>query len=237
MESGQRLDATLEFDAEGLTLTVTARFQTGTDEIDAVQAGHWFAARWQEAQQACFVQVVQHALTEAPAAILTRQGKRFWSSNHRQERLPAVTAAEASPASAPVEERGVTVPIPPPLAPIQRYEDVPAEAHEAIPNGVDHRQKTPPNNGPERRGRGRPPKPERRGRPSLDEHGNPRDRDAINRKILKTIADAGRPMTVSELIRVTGLSNYDVRAGVKKLGEQGHLHEEKWGAQYAYTST
>ena len=54
---------------------------------------------------------------------------------------------------------------------------------------MDHRQKTPPNNGPERRGRGQSPKPGQRGRPSLDEHGNPRDRDAINRKILKTIAE------------------------------------------------
>jgi MarR family len=207
-------------DNTGVTITVSARLQQGAQNWTPEEAGVWFARNWQKAADVLTAMTVHEAL--AVGARLVRQGEVAW----------ALSGGEAPPA---LTETLLDIPAVESAAPIT----IPVQS-QSLPFSEDspRRYEDPEDNGGEVESTGQessgvaPPRIPESAADSPDQ-----------KKVVRHLNRAGRAMSVADLKRETGLSQYRVTKAVELLTDKGLIRAEtapgkgRWKEQTVYSGS
>jgi len=207
-------------DNTGVTITVSARLQQGAQNWTPEEAGVWFGRNWQRAAEVLTAMTVHEAL--AVGARLVRQGEIAWALAGGEapaapgEALLDISSGEsATPLTIPVQSPGLPFTEDSP----RRYEDPEENAGEVEPAGPESGGVAPP-----RIPEGAADSPDQK-------------------KIVRHLNRSGRAMSIADLKRETGLSQYRVTKAVELLTDKGLLRAEtapgkgRWKEQTVYSGS
>ncbi len=221
---------------DGVTLTVAAQLRQGAQNWTPEEAGVWFFRTWQKSLEVLTAMTAYAAL--AVGATLVRQGELAWSvsplaaSKAVPERMPAPTPEPEL--ILPQAEAALVIPVvnqelAPPLHAVgpRRFEDPASEEGAGAEAGIadEITDDEAPN------GVAAPRIPESAAQ-GVDE-----------KKVVRHLNRSGRPMSVSDLKRETGLSEYRVRKAIEALGDKGLVGSEmvpgkgRWKEQAVYSGS